>query len=129
MRVWADSLSRRSTSELTDGKNGMSSLFDLTGKVALITGSTKGIGKAIAERMSEHGAKVVISSRKADACEEVAAELRAKGGEAFAKAANVVRSRDLAELHRAAVAHYDHIAAGPRDGKVLYQIGDVGFVK
>jgi NAD(P)-dependent dehydrogenase (short-subunit alcohol dehydrogenase family) len=87
----------------------MSSLFDLAGKVALITGSTKGIGKAIAERMSEHGAKVVISSRKADACEEVAAELRAKGGEAFAKAANVARSGDLAELHRATVAHYGHI--------------------
>lgn len=48
------------------------SLFDLNGKTAVITGSTKGIGKAIAERMAEHGANVVISSRKADACDEVA---------------------------------------------------------
>ena len=40
----------------------MGNLFDLTGKVAVITGSTKGIGKAMAQRMAEHGAKVVISS-------------------------------------------------------------------
>lgn len=49
-----------------------SSLFDLTGKTALITGSSKGIGKAIAEEMARQGAKVVISSRKADVCQEVA---------------------------------------------------------
>ena len=47
-------------------------LFDMTGKVAVITGSTKGIGRAIAERMAEHGAKVVISSRKQDQCDAVA---------------------------------------------------------
>ena len=46
----------------------MATLFDLTGQTALITGSSKGIGKAIAHRMAEHGANVVISSRKADAC-------------------------------------------------------------
>ena len=55
----------------------------MTGKVALITGSTKGIGLSIAEEMARLGAKVVISSRKADACEQVANELRAKGYEAM----------------------------------------------
>lgn len=52
-------------------------LFDLDGKTAVITGSTKGIGKAIAQRMAEHGANVVISSRKEDACKEVADEINA----------------------------------------------------
>ena len=53
----------------------MANLFDLSGKSAIITGSSRGIGKAIAHRLAEHGANVVISSRKADACETAAAEI------------------------------------------------------
>jgi NAD(P)-dependent dehydrogenase (short-subunit alcohol dehydrogenase family) len=54
------------------------SLFDLTGKVAVITGSSRGIGRAIAEAMADQGAKVVISSRKAEACQEVADAINAR---------------------------------------------------
>jgi NAD(P)-dependent dehydrogenase (short-subunit alcohol dehydrogenase family) len=57
------------------------SLFDLTGKVAVITGSSRGIGRAIAEAMADQGAGVVISSRKAEACEEVADGINAKHGD------------------------------------------------
>ena len=52
-------------------------MFDLTGKSAIITGSSKGIGKSIAMQMALHGAKVVVSSRKADVCEETAKEINA----------------------------------------------------
>jgi NAD(P)-dependent dehydrogenase (short-subunit alcohol dehydrogenase family) len=58
----------------------LANLFDLSGKTAIITGSSKGIGKAIAHRLAEHGANVVISSRKADACAATVAEINAAVG-------------------------------------------------
>jgi NAD(P)-dependent dehydrogenase (short-subunit alcohol dehydrogenase family) len=78
----------------------MASLFDLTGKVAVVTGSSKGIGRAIAERMAEHGAKVVISSRKQDVCDQVTKEINEKFGKgtAVAIAANISNKENLQNL-------------------------------
>jgi NAD(P)-dependent dehydrogenase (short-subunit alcohol dehydrogenase family) len=76
----------------------MPSPFDLTDKVAVITGSSRGIGRAIAESMVALGAKVVISSRKADACAAVAQEIAANGGEAAAIACNIGRKTEVEAL-------------------------------
>ena len=79
-----------------------STLFDLTGKVALVTGSTKGIGRAIAIELARHGARVVISSRKADACQAVAdainAETAGGAGSATPIAANISHKAELERL-------------------------------
>ncbi|MBL6744626.1 MAG: SDR family oxidoreductase [Pseudomonadales bacterium] len=85
------------------------SLFSLEGKVALITGSTKGIGKAIAHRMAEQGAKVVISSRNQDACDEVAAELRGQGLEAIGVACNINYQEQLENLAKTASAEFGKV--------------------
>lgn len=93
----------------TDPMSATLPLFDLTGKVAVITGSSKGIGRAIAERMAEHGAKVVISSRKQDACDGVAAAIRAAGGEALARACNITRREEVEALVAAVIAEWGQI--------------------
>ncbi len=76
----------------------MNPVFDLTNKVAVITGSSRGIGRSIAENMARSGARVVISSRKQDACDEVAAAIRDEGGQAIAQAANIASREDLEAL-------------------------------
>ncbi len=111
------------------------SLFDLKSKVALITGSTRGIGKSIAEELARAGCKVVVSSRKAEACESVRAEFEKQGFEVLAQPCNVSRKEELQRLVDAALAKWGRIdiavanaAANPYYGP-LAQIPEDAFDK
>ncbi|HEY1505227.1 MAG TPA: SDR family oxidoreductase [Stellaceae bacterium] len=109
------------------------SMFDLSGKTALITGSSRGIGRAIAAAMARQGARVVVSSRKAEACEEAAAAIRAVGGQALALPCHVGDKAQLQVLvgkTRAALGPIDilvnNVGANPVLGP-LQDLGDEAF--
>jgi NAD(P)-dependent dehydrogenase (short-subunit alcohol dehydrogenase family) len=94
------------------------SLFDLSGKIALVSGASRGIGEAIARLLAQHGAHVIVSSRKEEDCEAVAASIRDDGGAAEAFPCHVGRMEDIAAI-------FEHIRSGARSpGYLRQQRGD-----
>ena len=109
--------------------------FDLTGQVAVITGSSRGIGRASAELLAKLGAKVVISSRKAEACQEVADGINKTGGDAHVIPCNISRRDEVEALIGGTTKHYGKIdilvcnaAVNPYYGPLL-DIKDEAFDK
>jgi NAD(P)-dependent dehydrogenase (short-subunit alcohol dehydrogenase family) len=84
-------------------------IFDIAGRVAVVTGSTRGIGRAILEGLSQAGASVVVSSRKQDRCDEVAAQIRGAGGKAVGIACHVGDWDAIPEFVDAVVDQYGRI--------------------
>ncbi len=90
-------------------RDGIAGLFDMAGRVAIVTGGSRGIGLASAHALAAQGASVVVSSRKADACDEAVASIRAAGGEAMAVPAHAGDVDDMDRLAAATVEAYGGI--------------------
>jgi len=89
--------------------NSIKESFNLKGKVAIVTGSSKGIGKSIAQGLAEHGAKVVISSRSQEAVDEVAAQFKKANLEAIGIACHIGKSEQREQLVKKTIEHFGGI--------------------
>ena len=109
--------------------------FSMKGKTAIVTGSSRGIGRAIAVLYARAGANVVVTSRKADACQAVVDQIRGEGGEAVAVSCNISSKEQILSLVDACEAAYGpadvlvcNAAVNPYYGPMA-QIPDDAFAK
>lgn len=84
-------------------------MFSLANRIAIVTGSSRGIGKAIAQDLAKAGASVVVCSRKVESCEQVAEEIRQGGGTALALKCNVAHKEELNSLVQSTLDHFGRI--------------------
>ena len=103
-------------------------LFDLSGKVAIVTGSSRGIGRAIAELFAEAGAKVTISARNQGPCDEVVDAIRQKGGEAIAVTARISDQAQLENLVAKTRAEWGRIDILVCNAAIIFTIS-IGALK
>jgi NAD(P)-dependent dehydrogenase (short-subunit alcohol dehydrogenase family) len=103
-----------------------SKMFDLSGKVALVTGASRGIGESVAKALAAHGAHVIVSSRKAEDCDKVVAEIKADGGKAETRACHIgdmdqihALMRDIGQAHGRLDILVNNAAANPYFGPIL----------
>ncbi len=84
---------------MSEGTNNLNNaLFDLSGRIALVTGASRGIGEAIAKRLAGCGAHILVSSRKSEACEQVVKSIQKNGGSASVEVANIGSLEDIQAL-------------------------------
>lgn len=107
-------------------KETAANLFDLTGRLALVTGASRGIGEAIARTLAANGAEVIISSRKQDGCDKVAEAINADGGRAHARACHIGEMDQIGSLFQWIRSEYGRLdilvnnaAANPYFGHIL----------
>jgi NAD(P)-dependent dehydrogenase (short-subunit alcohol dehydrogenase family) len=107
----------------------VSPLFDLHGRVAIVTGSSRGLGLASVRGMAEHGARVVVSGRSLEACEAAAAGIRADGGEAIAVSCNIGRKDELQRMVDAANAAWGRVDIVMANAAIHPWVGSVLALK
>jgi NAD(P)-dependent dehydrogenase (short-subunit alcohol dehydrogenase family) len=107
--------------------HGIASLFDLTDRVAIVTGGSRGLGASISRGFAAAGAKVVVASRKLDACEAVVASIRDAGGDAVGIACNMSDASQVSRLVEGSLAHYGRLDCVVNNAATALRVGITDF--